>query len=768
MPPMAVAKAAAQVAAQEAQEAAMAMPIESAPIEAVSVNKPAIVPSISYVSPTINTPTVTTFTQASDINVKCFEANKAKKDYIQYTNNKLAFNSSVSSNGTGCLSDRPTNFLVKRGVRGSGFDADGNCNDYSGINISNEPTHIRYDDKSGNRLLNTQTCVVYDANGLRKAAETAVFDFTSGWSYENNMLIPKSDRNKALMVNDDNSISINDKQTNNLKFLWEREGNEFRNLKTNKCLNVGSMNVTECVGPTRHTRWDYLDNKLLKNRLTNKCISSDGKTVSIQNCNINDSSQRWSIENNGNIVKHSSGTCLAQKLNNSKTELYMADCTCTGIIPGEESEQSYLNYVNNFAGGCNVDNWGYDKVDDSCLYIASQNYQILDKLIKWCDKNQDNQSVNKYCMEFMKYNDMLQYYSRFCSEENGVGEKPLCVKIATDSDVLILDDKARDFIKIKWDEAMYKSCENGMVFTKKNKDENKFRWKYTVNEMDEECLTNWTFRDEGVTPSVDTIISKTTSMGDTGYWCPIVNGSDDPRLNCASHSKTLNFLKNESKYSLYNDIWKEEGAGTELPFRLYKKFVFTTNASSETWRTYIRNEFKVTDQNIDKIHFAYFALFYGGFPIRVSADAPFGPRYYSLNGKNFIFKESNYGGVKVARVTNTPKGPTGLTPGYDIIVAPYRDYFANINGVKKKLTDINSNYYLFVSNDGKVKGVTRSGVKTDINITSPFENKDIETDHYNNTWFFILILIIVYIFSIVIKFKLFAFNNNKFTTKTKA
>lgn len=716
-------------------------------------------PTVSKAEPSlpveITLPGVPVATQADDKNVKCFQANLAKKNYVHYINQKLAFNSSLSSSNNSCLMDRPNGFIITKNTTANGFEVDGDCYDESGMNISNEPTHVLYNSNSKNRLINNDSCLSYGSDGtFGKVSQTATFDLASGWSYEDNMLITNRDRKKAIRVNGNNKLEIGDKDSNNLEFLWEKEGSEFRNIKTNKCLNIGEMGVSDCVGPVRHTRWDYVNNKLLKNRRTGRCLDSNGSSVYMGGCSADNPFQYWSIENNGSVIRHSSGKCLAQRENNYKTELYMVDCKCEGIVPGEESEQSYLNYVNNFAGGCNVNEWGYDKVGEACLFIATQNYNIMDKLISWCDKNQKNESVNKYCMEFMKYNDLLQYYSRFCSEENGVGEKPLCVKVAVDSDTLILDEKAREFIKIKWDNAMYKSCEKGMIFTKEDKDTNKFNWKYTTNDIDEECLSNWTFRDTKTTPPTDTIIQKTTSLGDNGYWCPTVNGKNDPRLNCGTHSKTLNYLLTETKYKGFDTAWKEEGAETDLPLRLYKKFVFRSNASLETWKTFIRSDFKINNDNKDTIHFAYFALFYGGFPIKVHKDTPFGVRYYSLNGKNYIFKESNYGGVKKARVTMTPKGPTGLEPGFDIIVAPYRDYFAMINGVKKKISNVDSNYYLFITDDGLVKGVKSNGEKVDITPISSFGNKDQNDldNEENKSWsaMFIIFIIVIILSSMIL------------------
>lgn len=724
-------------------------------------------PVVSTAATPVNGSTDSDFTQANTRDVKCFEAGLAKKKYVQYVNNKLAFNSEVSSSGNGCVSDRPAGFVVERGKSAdTGLVVDGDCYDESGINVSNEPTHVLYNSKSMNRLINDKSCLSYNSDGsFQKVAQTPTFDFASGWSFEDNMLITNRDRKKAIRVNGE-SLEVADKKTGNLEFLWEREGGEFRNLKTNKCMNIGQMKVTPCVGSVRHTRWDYVDNKLLKNKRTERCLDSNGTSVYMSGCSIDNSFQHWSIEDNGGIVKHvTSGKCLAQKENNFKTEFEMIDCKCEGIVPGEASEKSYLDYVNNFAGACRVDDWGYDKTGTACLYMASQNSDLMDRFMMWCDKNQKNESVNKYCIEFMKYNDLLQYYSRMCSEDNGVGEKPLCIKVALDSDTLILDNKARDFVKIKWDEAMYKSCEKGMTFTKTDKDAKKFSWKYTVNDVDEQCLDNWTFRDTSSTPAIDIMVQKTTSLGDSGYWCPTTNGDKDFRLNCASHTKTLNFLKTESTYMSYNGVWKEEGANTDLPFRLYKAFIFRKDKSIDTWRTHIRNEFKVVDSNKDKIHFAYFSLFYGGFPIRVNTNTPFKVRFYSLNGKNYIYKESNYDGVKKARVTMTARGPTGAEPGFDIIQAPYRDYFVMIGGVKKKIANTSNYYYLLVTDVGVVHGIKSDGTKEIITPVSPFQNKNIAkaitsiTDNYYVAFILFLVIIVVTMYSTNI-FKVFR-NNSK-------
>lgn len=740
------ARIAAEIAAATAEQKRIddAKKAADALAAAQSASTPTVTttPATTTTTTTSSTPAATVLSEDEKRNINCFNAGIAKKNYVQYVNNKLTFNSNVTSSGNGCISDRPADFIVERGKSADvGLIADGDCYDESGINVSNEPTHVLYNSKSMNRLVNDNSCLSYNSDGsFNKVSQTPTFDFAAGWSFENNMLITQRDRNKAIRVNGEN-LEVADKQPGNLEFLWEREGGEFRNLKTNKCMNIKQMKVTPCVGSVRHTRWDYIDNKLLKNRRTGKCLDSNGTAVYTGNCSIDNGYQHWSIENNGSIIKHSSGKCLAQSDNNSKTELGLVDCKCEGITPGENSEKSYLDYINRFAAACQINEWGYNKTGDACLYMATQNYQILDKLLAWCDKNQKNESVNKYCFEFMKYNDLLQYYSRMCSEDNGVGEKPICIKIAVDSDTLILDEKAREFIKIKWDDAMYKSCEKGMIFTKADKDAKKFSWKYTVNDIDEECLDNWTFRDTSVTPVVDTIIKKTTSMGDNGYWCPVYSGNNDPRLNCSSHNKILNFLKTESKYNSYNSLWKEEGANTELPLRLYKKFVFRSDASLDTWRTYIRNEFKVNSSNKDSLHFAYFALFYGGFPIKVNPVTPFGVRYYSLNGKNYIYKESNYEGVKVARVTMTPKGPTGATPGFDVVVPPYREYFVVVDGVKKKITNTSNYYYLLASDSGTVYGIKQDGSKEVITPVSPFDNKEDNNDY--STAFILLLIILV-------------------------
>jgi len=692
----------------------------------------------------------------------CFDLARNSKDAVSYVNNKLTFKSKVSNSGFGCIIDRPDGYIDKNKQKVSGWTPDGDCNDDSGEYISNEPTHIFHETREGGnkgRLRNGKNCMVYEQNVMDNpyglVSATGKLDFTDEWEYEDKMLCSTSSiPSKCLKVNDDNTLSVDSRTNGDMSFIWAKEGNEFRNIKSNKCLSINDKKVVDCKGPTRHNRWTY-ENRLLKNNRTGRCLDSNGNSVYMGPCDANNGYQLWDIISNGSKIKHSSGKCIFQREKDGKTELYLDACGCDDkITPGEPSERDYNNYINSISSKCvNADNWGYDKISNDCLELTQHSTQLMDKFLEWCDKNQSNESVNKYCMEFMKYSDLIQYYSRSCGGESAL-TKPTCVKIARASDQLILDPTAREFIKIKWDDAMAAGCAKNTIFTKSDKDAGKFLWKYTTNEADEECLSKWTFRDDTNSASpVDTLIEKTTSLGDTGYWCPKVSNTnldgvivEDPRVRCAGHIQSLIFLANNSEYDKANKLWKSLGGYSDIPIRIYKKLALDYGSDETNWSNYIKSNYQISDKTKDKIHMANFILFYGGTPMKVENNVPMNIRHYSGDGKSYIYKVSDY----IRKTISTAKGTHEQTPTIS--------FKANIDSQIYNFSP-GSNYYVFIRriNDGyKVSGVDSSGKVSNLSTTksSSFFNKmSIENNKEMNILIFIIVLIAVVIVSYIIKLK---------------
>ena len=70
----------------------------------------------------------------------------------------------ISKSGYGCITDRPSNYISSDGTVKSGLNIDGDCNDNAGENLSNEPTHILYNNDVAklDRLRNGKKCLTYD------------------------------------------------------------------------------------------------------------------------------------------------------------------------------------------------------------------------------------------------------------------------------------------------------------------------------------------------------------------------------------------------------------------------------------------------------------------------------------------------------------------------------------------------------------------------------------------------------------------------------
>ena len=362
---------------------------------------------------------------------KCFDISKSNNSSVFYSNNKLAFRSGYSKSGYGCISDRPSNYISADGSSKIGLSTDADCNDNAGENLSNEPTHLLYNDDDSNlkRLRNGKNCLTYDNDKkkLNLVDKTGTLDLTTGWDYTDDKHLCSDvtfSGDQCLKVNDDGSVSVETRPRKsdqiNMSFVWSKEGNEMKNVKTNKCLDINNKKVVDCVGPVRHLRWEY-DNGLLRNKRTNSCLDSNGSSVYASPCDKNNVFMQWDLTNNGTKIKHrNSKKCLSEKQTNGKTELYMEDCDCSDKIKaGHPSEKGYRDYLDKINNTCkNVTNWGYDSVGIDCLELAYQNNNLMNNFIKWCDIKQSNASVNKYCMEFLKYSDLIQYYSRFCTEKN--------------------------------------------------------------------------------------------------------------------------------------------------------------------------------------------------------------------------------------------------------------------------------------------------------------------------------------------------------------
>lgn len=668
---------------------------------------------------------------------RCFDISKSNNNSVLYTNNKLAFKSEISKSGFGCISDRPSNYISSDGTGKSGLNIDGDCNDNAGENISNEPTHLLYNDEVSKlkRLRNGKNCLTYDNDKktLNLVDATGTFDLTVGWDYTDDKHLCSDVTmmgDQCLKVNDDGSIAVETRprksDQTNMSFVWSKEGNEMKNVKTNKCLDINNKKVVDCVGPVRHLRWEYEDG-LLRNKRTNSCLDGDGSKVYTGGCNKDNVFMKWDLLNNGTKIKHRhSSKCLSEKADSGKTVLYMEDCDCSDKIKiGHPSEKGYRDYLDRMNDGCkNLTNWGYDSASANCLEMAYQNNSLMANFIKWCDSKQTNASVNKYCIEFLKYADLIQYYSRFCTEKNNDVLKPICSRIVKDNEQLLIDDNVRDFIKIKWDEAMMNVCNKALIFSEDNKKNNTFKWKYTIDENDPECLVKWTYLSKDGSKE---LVERISSSGDTGFWCPTVSGKDDPLLKCASHIRTA-ILKSESSYNTVSNIWAESGARTQLPIRLYKKLVLLYDKDWEKMKTYIRDNFIYNGRN--NIHLANFILFYAGTPIKIDSSTPTDVKYFSSNGDNYIIKTSNYNGS-----------------------SPDIKYHVFIKDVKFSISPALENLS-FVDNNGGVISIKGDGSSINHGVISSFDNPinnlvtdtlDTANDIWDKYWYYILLIIVIFV-----------------------
>lgn len=675
---------------------------------------------------------------------KCFDISKSNNNSVFYANNKLAFKSGISKSGYGCLSDRPSNYITADGSNKSGLNTDADCNDNAGENLSNEPTHILYNSDTTNldRLRNGKKCLTYDNDKkvLNTVDATGIFDFTDGWEHTDDKHLCSMvsfSLDQCLKVNDDGSVAVETRPKKsepiNMSFVWSREGNELKNVKTNKCLDINNKKVVDCVGPVRHLRWEY-DNGLLRNKRTDYCLDGNGSSVYLNKCDKNNIFMQWDLTNNGTKIKHRySKKCLSEKQDTGKTELYMEDCDCSDKIKvGYPSEKGYRDYLDRLNSNCkNITNWGYDNASSECLELAYQNNNLMNNFIKWCDSKQNNASVNKYCIEFLKYSDLIQYYSRFCTEKNNDVLKPICARINKDNEQLLIDDVVREFIKIKWDEAMMKVCTKALIFSEDDKKNNKFKWKYTTNENDSECLVKWTFKSANGNES---LVERISSVGDTGFWCPTVSNKDDPLLKCASHIKTA-MLRSDSSYKTVLDIWVGLGGRTDLPIRLYKKLVLLYDKDWEKMKTYIRDNFIYRGNN--NIHLANFILFYAGTPIKIEDNTPTEVKYFSSNGENYIIKTSDYNRTTIT----TPKG---VEEEY-----PKISYNVFIKGSKFSVSPPLENLS-FVDDNGAVVSIKSDGSVIKHSLTSSFYNppNDILGINMHKYWYYILFIIVVLIVSV--------------------
>lgn len=676
---------------------------------------------------------------------KCFDINKSNNNSVFYNNNKLAFRSGISKSGFGCISDRPSNYISSDGTGKSGLNTDGDCNDNGGENLSNEPTHILYNNDVAklDRLRNGKKCLTYDDTKkvLNTVDATGTLDLTTGWEHTKDKHLcsyVSFSLDQCLKVNDDGSVSVETRpkrsDPTNMSFVWSKEGNELKNVKTNKCLDINNKKVIDCVGPVRHLRWEF-DNGLLKNKRTKKCLDSNGSSVYTGGCSQSNPFMKWDLINNGTKIKHrSSNKCLSEKADNGKTVLYMEDCDCSDKIQvGQPSEKGYRDYLDRLDGSCkNLTNWGYDSASVNCLEMAYENNNLMNNFIKWCDSKQNNASVNKYCMEFLKYGDLIQYYSRFCTEKNNDVLKPICARIVKDNEQLMIDDTTREFIKIRWDEAMMNACNKALIFSEDNKKKNTFKWKYTTNENDSDCLVKWTYLSADGSKQ---LVERISSAGDTGFWCPIASGKDDPLLKCSSHIKTA-ILRSEGTYVTVNDIWKDLGGRTDLPIRLYKKLVLLYDKDWKGMRSYIINNFVSNGSN--NIHLANFILFYAGAPVKIEDKTPTDVKYFSSNGDNYIVKTSNYD----RSTSYTAQGTVEKFPDikYNVFV---KDVKYSVSPPLENLS--------FVDNNGSIVSIKSNGSILNHTLISSFGNpldSIISEVSMHKYWYYILFIIAVLVFTL--------------------
>ena len=652
---------------------------------------------------------------------KCYDLTNSVDNNVHYKNNKLYYNSGLHVNDeqNNCI-DNNLSDSQQRAV---------SCNDSSAKYIYNTPTYvISRENSSGNfkKLSGPTKCLTVTGNTVSNIDRTNISDPDALWEYKNNIL---NMNGKCLSGDSNGSLSLENCNNLDIKQKWITEGNEIRNLQQNKCLDIDNKKLSECHGKYKPIRWDYINGNL-KNQAENKCLDGDGTNIYLSNCDYNNGYQKWDLLMNGNKIKHrNSGKCLKNKLETvPKTQysnayginkLYFDECDCSDKLKDTNFSNGYNAYISTKVGDCmNTTNWGYDG-DNGCLPFIYDNPILFDKFINWCDLNSKNNSINKYCLQALEQKDNIQYFSRVCNTGNNMLTKPICTSIAIDNNLLNIDEKFKNYIKIKYDDALEKHCRDN--FYVKEGEVAKLNRKYSIDPLDNECLKNWTYvRADGTKEIIKTL----TNFEDTNFWCMKASSDKDPLFKCYLAVESAR-LYSTNGYIKANTLWKSLGAERELPLRVYKYFIAEFDNDINKIIININNTYKTITKST---HPADILLFYTGYPYFIGDEA-INKYFYSDNGK-----------YKIEYTTNWKL--------YDI---------ENKKSIDINLSDISIFGYVFmcVTNTGNVLAVDSSGTKKSMTTTgsfvSTFDNKQIVnttqlTEDYtkDNTKYFILIIILVF------------------------
>ena len=661
----------------------------------------------------------------------CYNLSNDVSKNVRYNNRKLYYTipssydallaSSFRNKKVGCLQMEPAGYIGQNDqtTTNETFRVGqlGECDDTDFKMFRNNPTSVILTD-NGHMMGSNSQCLVYNVNGnaLEVATQVPILDFVRSmkWYWDGDHIA--HNQYTCLGVDDNNNLVAEFCDSDKMRQKWKQEGMEIRNISKDQCIDVVNKRVTTCTGGVTSNKWDYKDG-LLQNSLTGKCLDGNGVSVYTGSCDSNNGYQKWDILNGGAKLKHRlSGKCVGITFDASGPHLQFQACECDSTMV---SPVDYSNYIKSKTTDCSsISNWGYDG-NPECVNFIYDNDILMDKFIKWCDSNQKNGAINKYCIEAVKSSNLLSFYSKSCNTGDDILNKNVCTAMLDTPD-LLLDNKSKEYIRIKYDDALEQYCDARM--TVNQGDVPKLVRKYTTDWSDPDCIGNWTYKySDGTT----TKIKLATNLEDTSYWCILSKGDSDPLKKCYIPSGNASIYTSDY-YKSYNTIWRNTGAYRDLPIRLFKKFniKFKTSDNIQTdLSSYIQTTYKPTGSIP---HVADVLIFYGGYPLLTSNRMLVSsPKCYCENG-NYKIYFTNGTVVREAVKDQLLSG--------DVMVSTSSNLLDN-------------SQYTIVNNNGDIFTIDNSGVprKHTLVVKSSFsgERESLSDDSSVFVWFLLIVFIVL-------------------------
>lgn len=593
---------------------------------------------------------------------ECYTQTNDLHDNVKFNGEKLYFDVPTSVNNTkfSCIEVLPNGYIQEDGSVSQSTHmyagVNNGCDDNSLVHLNNLPTSLVYDPTATSANASpirsvtdgTAQCLILNTT----VSEPFVYS-DSRYSNKLKTIFPRweftlESRLKAgdyvLTTLDNGELALDSATSGDTVFQhWSYDKSHLRNIGKNMCINprLTKPSLVPCDSQVSPTLWEYTNKNQFRHKLTGQCLDGDGTNVYLWNsCVEGNPYQTWYVLNSGNKIKHkASGKCLKANVTSAGVGFGFKTCTCDTPV----SDTEYTSYVDSKTKGCStISNWGYDGEDPSCINYIFESDKLMDKFLTWCDTNKGNDPINKLCMSSMRAGTLLSYYSRSCNTGADVLTKKVCTELLN-TNMTSVDEKTRDYMRIKYDDALESYCADKMVI-KEGEVSTKSRL-YTTNWEDSRCLGNWVYQKKDGSKQTVKLVS---NIEDTNFWCLKASGADDPLYNCYIASGFATIYSTDG-YIAYNKLWRDEGARRSLPIRLYKLLALKFSASATRDAdiiAYIRSTYKSTTS----IHPADALLFYNGYPLFTSDNSDPSFKVYSENGQYKLYFTS---GLLTRETTST-------------------------------------------------------------------------------------------------------------------